>query len=159
MKTIYTAGGILNKGFVGQISYTVCLDREYSEMDIFFNFDKQHYTEITKEIREDFIAACKGKYDSEIETEEQIINAIQGMKTEIHTIATMDDNFIGGIHKQLTERHMHYSPDYTSEGCLPQESLHGVIRLTLVVFNVIQDDTHYEVTLSVNEDREGGSHV
>lgn len=159
MKTIYTASGTLNKGFVGQISYTVCLDKEYRGMDIAFTFDKQHYTDITEELRAELIAACEGEYETEIATEEQINNAIAGMKTEIHTIAAMNDNFIGGIHKQLTERHMHYSPEYTSEGCLPMESLHGVIRLTLVVFNVILDDTHYEVTLSVNEEEKGGSHV
>ncbi|SHO53197.1 DUF6669 family protein [Anaerocolumna xylanovorans] len=159
MKTIYTAGGILNKGFVGQISYTVCLDKEYHEMDIAFTFDKQHYTDITEELKAELTAACEGEYETEIATEEQINSAIAGMKTEIHTIATMNDNFIGGIHKQLTERHMHYSTEYTSEGCLPQESLHGVIRLTLVVFNVILDDTHYEVTLSVNEEERGGLHV
>lgn len=159
MKTIYTAGGTLNKGFVGQISYTVCLDKEYREMDLAFRFDKQHYTDITEEVRAEFLTACEGEYESEIATEEQISSALQGMKTEIHTIATMNDDFIGGIHKQLTERHMHYSPEYTSEGCLPQKSLHGVVRLTLVVFNVILDDTHYEVTLSVNGDEIGGLHV
>lgn len=159
MKTIYTVGGVLNKGFVGQISYTVCLDKEYHEMDIAFTFDKQHYTHITEEAETEFIAACKGEYESEIREREQIINTLKGMKTEIHTIATMNDAFIGGVHKQLTERHMHYSPEYTSEGCLPQESLQGVIRLTLVVFNVILDDTHYEVTLSVNGEEKGGSHV
>lgn len=159
MKTIYTIGGILNKGFVGQISYTVCLDREYKEMDVGFRFDKQHYRDLTREVRSELLADCKGKYDSELATEEQINSALQGMKTEIHTIAAMNDDFIGGIHKQLTERHMHYSPEYTSEGCIPQKSLHGVIRLTLVVFNVIRNHTSYEVTLSVNDDSMGGPYV
>ncbi len=150
MKTIYNVGGILNKGFVGQISYTVCLDQEYSEMDIAFTFDKQHYTTITEDLKTELIAACNGAYSSETSSDEKITDALKGMKTEIHTLATMNDVFIGGVHKQLTTRHMLYSPEYTSEGCIPQKSINGVIKITLVIFNVIQDDTHYQVTLAVN---------
>lgn len=50
MELIYETGGILNEGFVGQISYTVCLDKVYDAMDIEFTFDKQHYQTITKEM-------------------------------------------------------------------------------------------------------------
>lgn len=149
MKTIYHVEGILNKGFVGQISYTVCLDREYDGMDIAFTFDKQRYTTITEDLKSELIFACHGEYSSETSSDEAITNALNGMKTEIHTLATMNDVFIGGIHKQLTTRHMLYSSEYTSEGCIPQEKIYGVIKLTLVVFNVILDDTHYRVTLSV----------
>lgn len=151
MKKLYEAGGILNKGFVGQISYTVCLDKEYKEMDIAFSFDKQHYPEITEELKEEIKNTCKGKYDTAIASEEQLTQAIREMKTEIHTLASMNDVFIGGVHKQLTARHMHFSPEHTSEGCLEQESLNGVIKITLAVFNVILDNTHYTLSLSVNE--------
>lgn len=151
MKTIYNVGGILNKGFVGQISYTICLDREYNGMDIAFTFDKQRYTTITEELKTELIDACNGEYGSETSSEEAITDAVKDMKTEIHTLATMNDVFIGGVHKQLTTRHMLYSSEYTSEGCIPQNKIYGVIKLTLVVFNVILDDTHYQVTLSVNE--------
>ena len=150
MKTIYRVGGILNKGFVGQISYTVCLDQEYDAMDLEFSFDKQRYTEITEDLKAELIEACNGEYGAETASEEQIIGAIKEMKTEIHTILSMNDTFIGGVHKQLTTRHMLFSPEETSEGCIPQKNIHGVIKITLVVFNVILDDTHYEVVLSVN---------
>ncbi len=150
MKTIYRVGGILNKGFVGQISYTVCLDQEYDTMDLEFSFDKQRYTEITEDLKAELIEACNGEYGAETASGEQIIGAVKEMKTEIHTILSMNDTFIGGVHKQLTTRHMLFSPEETSEGCIPQKSIHGVIKITLVVFNVILDDTHYEVVLSVN---------
>ncbi len=151
MKKLYEAGGTLNKGFVGQISYTVCLDKEYKEMDIAFSFDKQRYTEITEELKEEIKETCKGEYDTAIASAEQLNAAILEMKTEIHTLAAMNDVFIGGVHKQLTTRHMHFSPSHTSEGCLEQETINGVIKITLAVFNVILDDTHYNLTLSVNE--------
>ncbi|MGB8455875.1 MAG: DUF6669 family protein [Anaerocolumna sp.] len=150
MKKLYEAGGILNKGFVGQISYTVCLDKEYTEMDIAFSFDKQHYTEITGDLKEEILEACQGEYSTETSSDEVLTRAIKEMKTEIHTLVTMNDVFIGGVHKQLTARHMNFSPSYASEGCIQQETFNGVIKITLAVFNVILDDTHYNLSLSVN---------
>jgi hypothetical protein len=153
MKKIFSVGGILNKGFVGQISYIVCLDDEYDVMDIEFSFDKQRYTVITEELKAEVIAECNGEYGLDTATEEQLTNEIKQMKTEIHTIVSMNDEFIGGVHKQLTTRHMYYSPEQTSDGCIPQKSINGVIKITLVVFNVIQDETHYDVILSVDRAR------
>lgn len=150
MKKIYEVCGGLNKGFVGQISYTICLDKEYQEMDIEFSFDKQRYTRITKELKEEIVEACNGEYQNEIATDELITSAVYEMKTEIHTIAYMNDTFIGGVHKQLTTRHMYFSPIEASEGCIVQQSIHGVIKITLLVFNVILDDTNYKLLLSVN---------
>ena len=148
MKIIYEVGGVLNKGFVGQISYTICLDKEYEEMDIAFSFDKQHYTIITEELKNEIVEICNGDYDTEIANDETIIGAIKGMKTEIHTIVTMNDEFIGGIHKQLTTRHMYFSKSQASDGCIAQKNINGVVKITLVIFNVILDETHYSVILS-----------
>lgn len=159
MQKIYEIGGILSKGFVGQISYTVCLNRVYSEMNISFSFDeeKQRYKreEISDIVKRDFINACDGNYAiSPLSSEDLTDTILDASKTEIHTIAYMNDYFIGGIHKQLTERHMIYQPGSASEGCLALDSVHGVIKLTLIVFNVIKDDTYYHVSLFVNGGKE-----
>ncbi|HWT74005.1 MAG TPA: DUF6669 family protein [Mobilitalea sp.] len=151
MKTVFKVGGVLNKGFVGQISYTVCLEEEYNTMDITFSFDKQRYTAITEELKAELIEVCNGEYGLDKASDEEITNALQGMKTEIHTVASMNDVFIGGVHKQLTTRHMYFSPEETSDGCIPQSIIGGVIKITLIVFNVILDDTHYDILLSVND--------
>ena len=45
MKTIYQVEGKLCKDFIGQISYTVCLDQTYGELDIEFSFGPQHFTQ------------------------------------------------------------------------------------------------------------------
>ena len=148
MKIIYEVAGVLNKGFVGQISYTICLAKDYEEMNIEFSFDKQHYTTITEELKNEIVEACNGDYGNETASDEAITGAIKGMKTEIHTIVTMNDKFIGGIHKQLTTRHMYFSPSETSDGCIAQKNINGVVKITLVVFNVILDETHYSVILS-----------
>lgn len=42
---IYRVGGMLDSGFVGQITYTISLDQVYDELDIHFSFDKRLYSE------------------------------------------------------------------------------------------------------------------
>lgn len=44
---IYRVGGMLDAGFVGQITYTISLDQVYDELDIHFSFDKRLYSEAT----------------------------------------------------------------------------------------------------------------
>jgi hypothetical protein len=148
MNKIYEVSGTLNKGFVGQISYTICLDKECQEMDIAFSFDKQRYTNITEELKHEILETCGEEYKEETATDEALTSAILGMKTEIQMIAYMNDKFIGCIHKQLNTRHMYFSPKEASEGYIEQPSIQGVIKVTLVVFNVLMDGTSYNLALS-----------
>ena len=48
----------------------------------------------------------------------------------------------------LPDRHMIFRGDYASEGCIPQERFEGVLKVTLLVFNVAKDNTHYTLTVS-----------
>lgn len=148
MKKIYEVGGTLNKGFVGQISYTMCLDDIYKEMDITFSFDKQRYEVITDDLKKELVAACNGKYGADTASDEVITDTIRGMKTELQVIVTMNDQFIGGIHRQETCRHLYFSETDATPGCIPQSQINGVIRITIVAFSVIRDDTKYSLSLS-----------
>ncbi|MCR5681047.1 MAG: hypothetical protein K6G29_01240, partial [Clostridiales bacterium] len=58
---------------------------------------------------------------------------------------------LGCIHKQLTDRHMRYDGETASEGCIPRASFEGVLKVTVLVFNVIKDDTHYRLCVSGGE--------
>lgn len=153
MKEIYSVEGILKKGFVGQITYTVCLDKPLSSIDIGFKFSKRQYTpelvtpELIKEMQDSF-RELYGVNRSEEEMRECIL---RDMKTEIHTLATLNDEFIGCIHRQLSERHMTFDGENTAHGCIPQEKFEGVLKITLLVFNVILDGTRYELTVSGTE--------
>ena len=53
LKTIYHVEGKLCKDFIGQISYTVCLDQTYEELDIEFSFGPQHFRpeDVTPELK------------------------------------------------------------------------------------------------------------
>ena len=69
------------------------------------------------------------------------------MKTEIHTMATLNDTFIGNIHRQLTTRHMHFTATEATEGCIPQSNIEGVLKVTILVFSVLLDNTDYQLTV------------
>lgn len=153
MKQIYAIEGVVNRGFVGQITYTVCLEEPLKTLDIHFTFDADKRTfrpeDVTPELIVETVEAaeqkCGGLRLDEKRAREVIL---YDMKTEIHTLATLNDAFIGCVHKQLTDRHMLYENGGVSEGCIPQEAFDGVLKVTVLVFNVIKDDTHYVLTVS-----------
>ena len=219
MNELYHVEGIVNRGFVGQITYTICLEKPCTEMDIHLTYDyaelryqdakmtpedviqvylpahiRQKYSEIkhpmlkeyvalseeerrnhpvitpaifeelcrtseqncrrnpeiTPEVLKDTIAAIKEMSGSEVdeETARKILIYDIDLKTEIHPLAMLNDEFIGCIHKQLPDRHMIFKGDEVSHGCIPQEKFEGVLKITLLVFNVAKDNTHYTLTVS-----------
>lgn len=148
---IYRVGGMLDAGFVGQITYTISLDQVYDELDIHFSFDKRLYSEsdVTPELIDKLQTLCTAKYDAPTYPVEDFRQTIlHEMKTEIHTMAELNDNFIGCIHRQLTDRHMLYTKEFTSDGCLAQNTFSGVLKVTVLVFNVLLDNTQYTLTVS-----------
>ena len=148
---IYRVGGMLDAGFVGQITYTISLDQVYDELDIHFRFDKRLYSEsdVTPKLIDKLQTLCTAKYDAPTYPVEEFRQTIlHEMKTEIHTMAELNDNFIGRIHRQLTDRHMLYTKEFTSDGCLAQDTFSGVLKVTVLVFNVLLDNTQYTLTVS-----------
>ena len=177
MKELYSVEGILNRNFRGQITYTVCLEEPCDELDVHLTYDyaelryrdekanlgrdrileiygtEEHYREcppitpevLEKPIRE--VSDMSGYVITEAEARKFLVYDID-LKTEIHPLATLNDEFIGCIHKQLPDRHMIFSKDFTSLGCIPQERLEGVLKITLLVFNVAKDNTRYTLSVS-----------
>ena len=148
---IYRVGGMLDAGFVGQITYTISLDQVYDELDIHFSFDKRLYSEsdVTPELIDRLQTLCTAKYDAPTYPVEEFRQTIlHEMKTEIHTMAELNDDFIGCIHRQLTDRHMLYTKEFTSDGCLAQDTFSGVLKVTVLVVNVLLDNTQYTLTVS-----------
>lgn len=152
MKTIYRVEGKLCKDFIGQISYTVCLDQSWDELDIEFSFGPQFFQpgDVTEEQKQYLLDYCKREYGIIPSSDEEAEHAIYHlMKTEIHTLATLNDEFIGCIHRQLTTRHMHFTKDDATEGCIPQPSIEGVLKVTILAFSVLLDNTEYVLTVRV----------
>ncbi|MDR2025531.1 MAG: hypothetical protein LBQ71_20320 [Hungatella sp.] len=152
MKTVYQVQGKLSKDFIGQISYTVCLDETYEELDIEFSFGPRHFSpeDITPGLKQRLLDYCKEAYDLTLSSPEELEDAIYGqMKTEIHTLAMLNDEFIGCIHRQPTTRHMHFTCEEATEGCIPQASIKEVLKVTILAFSVLLDNTDYTLTVRV----------
>lgn len=153
MNELYRVEGTVNRGFVGQITYTVCLEKPLTKLDIHFAFDASKRTfrpeDVTEELIRDTIESGFCNNGGLVIDEKRARDVILGdMKTEIHTLATLNDAFIGCIHKQLSDRHMLYDGETASEGCIPQKEIDGVLKVTVLVFNVIKDGTRYVLTVS-----------
>ena len=152
MKELYRVEGTLNRGFVGQITYTVCLEEPLGKLDIHFTFDgdKRKYRpeEVTEELIRDTQETCLRNYDLTVDDGRAREIILGDMKTEIHTLATLNDEFMGCVHKQLTDRHMIWDGENASEGCIPCPVVDGVLKVTVLVFNVIKDGTRYCLTVS-----------
>jgi hypothetical protein len=72
------------------------------------------------------------------------------LKTEIHPLVMLNDQFVGCVHRQIPDRHLIFKGDFATEGCIPQEKFEGVLKITVLVFNVVKDNTHYTLTVSGN---------
>ena len=152
MQPIYHVEGILNRDFVGQITYTVCLEKPCDKLDIHFCFDSDKIHFQPEDVTDALIQSTKDEVNQnygflpDADAAKDII--LKSMKTEIHTLATLNDTFIGCIHRQLTDRHMRFDGENTTPGCVPQTHFEGVLKVTVLVFNVIKDTTHYALTVS-----------
>ena len=147
MKEIYSIEGRLNRNFTGQISYIVCLDEKVDSINIDFSFDKQRVNEITEEIRKDIVNDLSLDYNKEI-SEEEIIEASKYIKTEIHISAFLNDKFIGGILRQLDERSIYISKEEATLGAICNDNIQGVLKVNIMIFNVIYNNTNYKLTVS-----------
>ena len=155
MKELYHVEGAVDRGFQGQITYMVCLEKPCTKLDVHLTYDfaelRYRDDKIPKsEIVRVFGSEEKYRRCPEITPEEArkyLIYDID-LKTEIHPLATLNDEFIGCIHKQKPDRHMIFTRSTASHGCIPREVYEGVLKITLLVFNVAKDNTRYTLTVS-----------
>lgn len=149
MKELYRVSGVVNSGFVGQITYTICLPQTYTDLDIGFRFEKQHYSSMDVVPQKELEDYCMKEYGITLaQGEDRESVFLKEMKTEIHLMATLNDEFIGCIHRQLLERHMIYKDNQASEGCIYPQEISGVLKVTVLAFNVLMDNTPYELWVS-----------
>ena len=175
MTEIYHVEGTVNQGFVGQITYTVSLEKAYTEMDIHLTYDyaelryraedmseeeflkvygpnrdPQTVPLITPQVTEETKKAVKIMSGCDIDDERvrKILIYEIDLKTEIHPLVMMNDQFVGCVHRQIPDRHLIFKPGFATEGCIPQEKFEGVLKITVLVFNVAKDNTRYTLTVS-----------
>lgn len=148
MAILYEATGAVNSGFQGTISYTVYVPSTLTALQIDFSFQKQRLHEIGSKRKEEVTATFRRRFGIEDMPEDEVIRAAQGMKTEIQLAAFLGGEFIGGIHRQMAERTMRITADEATEGAIPQAELSGVLRVEVIFFHVLYNETNYTLTVS-----------
>lgn len=149
MPILHTFRGVLPKDFVGQIAYVFCLPARQDELDVEFRFGPRTFPSkeaIPPSLPDELRALCLKNYDMTLD-EAALADLLSQLKTEIHTLAELNGDFIGGIHRQASVRHMYFSANEASKGCLPVEKISGSLKVTLLVFNVLTDETTYELII------------
>lgn len=146
MNVIYTATGTVNAGFIGQIAYSVCLEKTYKKLEVQLAFDKQRPKKITQSLIELVKKTVLQKYNKTIALDEAKDIARQ-MKTEIQLVVNMNDEFIGGIHRQMKTRSLIISEHDATAGGIRQQKIEGVIKVVVIFFNVLYDKTPYTLSL------------
>ena len=130
MKTIYQVEGKLCKDFISQISYTVCLDQTYEELDIEFSLDH--------------VTLPPGRCDTGTETAPVTTVKKNMVWKKAHRRmgrcrvsryenrdsyhGNLNDTFIGNIHRQLTTRHMHFTAAKLPKDVSHSPTIEGVLK-------------------------------
>ena len=146
----YQITGDLMKGFLGNISYETVVPENNESVEIRFYFGKRLMEHITES---DKTAAAKawllnmGKAATEIDKDVLI-----GMeKTEINLSVFHNGAYVGCSHRNEIEKHIFISPNEASDGFIPWNFRGGILRVVLHVYQILNDHTPYELTISGKE--------
>ena len=99
MDKLYRAAGTVDRDFVGQITYTICLDHPLHELDIEFSFDKQRFQEsdVTPALIAETAQICREKYGL-TGTEDDVRRAILAQAADPPAHALRLAGRLGGLH-------------------------------------------------------------
>ena len=138
--------GIVSQGFVGNIQYNMELKDTYQELRILLTYDKEKCTNPSAKL----MAEMKNAYEEYCSLDDFSLKAPQllsQMKTEIQICAFLNGEFIGNIHMPGTKKEMLFSPTEISPGCISPKTLQGHLKVVINFFQVICDDTRYELKI------------
>lgn len=152
MPNLFKTSGILNRGFTGHISYTINLKQHCESLNIGLSFDKQRLEEVSEAMISEVAEAFQHRFGLIDLSRDELELAVRSMKTEIQLAAFLNGKFIGGIHKQASVRNLYISALEATEGAIPTKNIAGSLRIDLIVFNVLQDNTIYSLEVTAQEE-------
>lgn len=140
----YCVSGELMKGFFGTIAYETILPENTNELNIRVSFQKREMEEVTEMDRQ----LCKEAWKRNVgeEPDEAVTDGlIQGQKTEINVSVFHNGAYLGCAHRDEINKEIILSPQYASDGFHIWKPQAGVLRVVLLVYQVVNDHTPYEV--------------
>lgn len=143
MNQFFSVRGTLEHGHVGQICYYQPLRQTIHHLEIRCSFNKQYYDRIPEAALAELSRTLQLRSPGWVLSEPELDRLAAGLKTEIQIEALLDQRVIGGMHNQQSERTLIWSPGFTSPGCQSQTEMSGLLCVSLLVFNVLSDQTQY----------------
>ena len=144
---LYQVSGELMQGFLGNILYETVLPKKTEKLEIIVSFGKRKKEAVTEADR----AACRLAWRSNLgkePSEEETDMLIRGQKTEINVSVYHNDVQLGCAHRDETTKRIVIAPDGSSDGFRPWRPCGGVLRIALHVYQMLNDHTPYQVTVT-----------
>ena len=148
----YQVKGELPKGFLGHISYETVLPEDNEGIELRFTFGKRLMEDPGDQDRNEAGEAWIRNMGREASFEE--IDRLIGMeKTEINVSVFHNDAYIGCAHRDETDQTAVISPRQASAGFLHWSCRGGVLKIVLHVYQILNEETPYELTVIGKEAR------
>ena len=146
----YQVSGELMKGFIGNIAYEVVLPVDMDQITVEVSFEKRIMEKITQEDREACIKAYRENVGTNPE-ENEIIRMINGEKTEINVSVFQKEAYVGCAHREKKKKKIVISPEKASKGFRTWKFHGGVLKVVLHVYQVLNQNTPYQVVIKREE--------
>lgn len=148
METIACFSGTLPQGYQGSITYRVYLG-SLQKLHLVLSCNHEHPSDpsVLLDGKRDQLSSMLAGYLGHVPSEEELLNAVSHMKTEIQFSLHLDGVFAGNVHMPGTKKEMLYEPGRASRGCLIQNHLGENAAITIHVFSVAEEDTEYHLLI------------
>lgn len=143
MELIQSFHGTLNHGFRGNLIYNFHLPQNLKTLHINLTYDKEHFSH--KETYAEELRPIYESYQGRSVSQEELLTAMDSMKTEIQLGLMIRDEFVGNVHMPGTNKEIYLSEDMSARGCLPCPVLEGMIKIIVNVFQILENQTFYHL--------------
>lgn len=141
MEMIQNFQGTLNKGFRGNIAYYFHLPPNCKALSVILTYDKERFSR--KEIHMEELRPIYESYKGGPVSEEELLEAMDSMKTEIQIALMIHGEFAGNVHMPGTKKELYLTEDLSAGGIPPCPALEGMAKIIINVFQVLENQTSY----------------
>ncbi|MEY8351924.1 DUF6669 family protein [Lachnospiraceae bacterium 54-53] len=145
MEMIQHFQGTLNHGFRGNIIYNFHLPKNCRALSVILTYDKEHFSH--KEIYMEELRPIYESWKGGPVSEEELLKAMDSMKTEIQLALMIHGEFAGNVHMPGTKKELFLSEDRSAGGMPPCPALEGMAKIIVNVFQVQENQTSYRLEI------------
>lgn len=148
METIACFSGTLPQGYQGSITYRVYLG-SLQKLHLVLSCNHEHPSDpsVLMNGKRESLSSMLAGYLGHVPSEEELMHAVNNMKTEIQFSLHLDGVFAGNVHMPGMKKEMLFEPGSAFRGCLVQDHLGQNAAITIHVFSVAEENTEYQLLI------------